>query len=158
MQYFLPELNDKMNSHISTEERKRCYRLWDMQLEAYWNAFDLIRDQLSKNLVKNYLNFHDASVKQLVLSKNDTKKRTVTYDIHMIIQSDELYGDMIHQSILEYKNTINSFEDGSMLLEYLYGEILQNTDSSWTHNFLVFGGNEIFIKCKRLLWKDLKRE
>ena len=63
-------------------------------------------------------------------------------------------GKLIHYGVQEFRSTLNSLGSYIEFGDYLYGEILQDKNKFWTHDFLLFGDSEINIKCEKIEWLE----
>lgn len=159
MEFFTLDLLQKINSVITLDETQRLDEIWDKNLNKYWEIFNNTCGQLPKTLVKNFKSgyFHDANIESLRLNKVETKRRP-RFDFILRLRSEIFYGDMIHYGVTNISCSMKSLSYYPLSGEYLYGEILKNAAGYWTHNFLAFDGDEIFVECKKLKWVKLKND
>ena len=156
MKYFTKDLLDKFNDQISEDETQNYDKIWAYNLHQYWDEFYKISDRLPKRFVKLFKGgqLHDSIVENISINQSISIRKKY-YDVVVRLKSDTFYCDLIHNRINSFMTSFDNLyvQNG---FDYLYGEILQEPNGLWTHEFLLSCGSEVKIKCKEIKWSPVK--
>lgn len=146
-----------LSAEISFEEQEALEAEWELNSNLYRKEFDKIKSKLPKSVINVFDYSHDAHISEIqILNKK------IGTDIAIHMESDmypvKFKGKLMHMDVADfYFDSRESYKNFafSSIHAYSYGEILRE-DKYWTHNFFLYAGDaEVFIKCKKLEWRDL---
>lgn len=153
MKYFTTDLLDKINNQSLEHERKKYEDIWRENIKLYWEEFKKISKQLPQEFVGLFQggHLHDATIEEILFKKRALTSRN-EFEVILRLTGELFSGELIHSGVITYNTSLYEL-DVPIGFEYLYGEILFS-DGFWTHNFLLFNGSEVEIKCKKIKWRS----
>ena len=136
-----------------TGEKSRVIEHTLQKIKLYWEEFKKISKQLPQEFVGLFQggHLHDATIEEILFKKRALTSRN-EFEVILRLTGELFSGELIHSGVITYNTSLYEL-DVPIGFEYLYGEILFS-DGFWTHNFLLFNGSEVEIKCKKIKWRS----